>query len=163
MSLADFESAVLQVVVDALEDCDQTPSPVVRYHGFLPNVCCTEAGTLSCSWEESPAQGDCPGPSTWNLLVRWVICWPSMEPKGGNVQIDYPLVDAKAARIARVAECVEQALLAEVCAGAQGELASHVVGGTLKVGRTTPIVPGGLCAGVAWRIVGAVKTPASPS
>lgn len=159
MSLATLESAILQLVVDALEDCDLTvPDEAIRHHGPLPSTpgCCTEAGILSIGWDESPKPADC-GVSEWALVVRWMTCWPhEINP------IDYPGRDATTVRITDVTECVEAALSRAVCNfGTTSPLFS--IASMVKIGRTTPIPPGGKCAGVLWRLTVIPRPTTSPS
>lgn len=159
MSLASLESELLQLVVDALEDCDlEVPDEVLRHHGPHPTLpgCCTEAGVLSAYWEEVPRPAPCE-PTEWAIALKWSTCWPEdVDP------IDYASRDATSARIADVAECVLNALAREVCTwGGGSRLFPHAA--TLKLGRVTPIYPGGRCAGVVWRIVATVRRPESPA
>lgn len=158
MSLAGLESAVLQLVVDALEDCGfDAPDQAIRHHGNLPTIpgCCTEPGVLACSWAEAPTPGECEQPG-WALEIRWSTCWPEETNP-----ISYPSRDATSARIADVAECVLAALNAAVCKwGPNSSLFPYAR--SVKLGRTTPIPADGKCAGVVWRLNVVVRSAEQP-
>lgn len=164
MNLAALETALLEFVVDAIEDCDlPSPDHAIRHHGVLPDRCCTENGILSLSWEESPAPSptDCTGPLEWAFALRWVTCWPSEDLKPtGLLSVNYTARDAAAARIAAVTECVLAAFAGEICRWGKSDLREFAV--SLRLGRTSPVTPSGLCAGVLWRIIATLRRSAEP-
>lgn len=158
MSLASFEAALLQLAVDALDECDlRAPDEAIRHHGPLPTIpgCCTENGVLEVHWDETAAPADCTPPE-WALTLRWVTCWPE-----DIKDINYASRDATSVRIADVSECILSALSREVCQWPQSALYAHAV--KIRLGRTSPIPPGGKCAGVMWRIVVLIRRPESPA
>lgn len=157
MSLPDFQGALLQLAVDALDDCGLTaPDEAIRHHGPLPAIpgCCTEAGVLEVHWDDTPAPGGC-NPPEWSLAMRWVTCWPE-----GIDPINYTARDTVSRRIGEVTECVLSALSREVCQWPQSDLFQYAARVTL--GRTTPIPPSGKCAGVVWRVTALIRRPESP-
>lgn len=161
--IATVESIVLDLVVDALVECDQEPTTATRHHGQLPDTCCTDAGVLSIHWEQAVASSKFPTSSendavqcgaipTYTLFIRWLTCWPA-EPDAAT---DYELRDEVAARIATVTDCVLRALIAAGCSGAKSPL-FELCGTNVRVGRARPVVADGGCAGVVFTLTVGVR------
>lgn len=170
MSLVSVEALILQTIVDGLEDCGlDPPGRVVRYHGLLPNFpCCKPQGgdgdRLSVSWEVGDAPGACARPQPWTLIVRWVTCWPLLDPTPGQpFNVDWVEVEATSGRIADYSECIQATLAREVCGFGPDRPEWFAAMLQPELGRVEPIRPNGGCAGTAWRIVTPVRAARSPA
>lgn len=180
MSLSGLLTAVGEYVGDTLvNECGRPAPEVLRYHGTLPNDCCTDDGVLSVSWEREqaflkfPASSagaaePCPGLPMVRLIVRYVVCWPVPDvlAESGTV-LDYPGWDLRAATLADVADCVTRALIRLQCSPPDGPFADAVVAAAgrdrFRFVESTPILPGGGCAGVRWHADAGIASPSPGS
>lgn len=175
MSLSGLLSSLIGYTAGVIEhDCPGAPTPdrLFRYHGTAgtPHDCCSESGLVSAEWDrtyasskwpadDSAHSGACSGIPTSMIAIRYVKCWPVSED--GNAMPD-PAVDAAAAQLAEVADCVTRALLDLACDPANGALTKSVLGdngvgvGLFRFRACEPIPPLGACAGVLWRVVAGV-------
>ena len=177
MSLAELETALVEFVGDALvNDCNRpVPDRVLRYHGTLPNDCCTDNGTLAISWSRlflssrfpsaATAPDDvCGGNMVAEVRLRYVVCWPVPEIDENGVVIIDDEWDTRAAMLADVADCVSRQLVGLSCEPLVGDpyvdgvLAATVASGKwLRLVDVEPLPPQGGCAGVQWRLYCGVK------
>lgn len=180
MSLSGLETALAEFVGDSIvNDCDQPPPDrVLRYHGTLPNDCCTENGTLAVSWAMEYLSADfpnstaanrdpCPGVPVATINLRYVICWPPLRIVPGKLILADDSWDARAARLADVADGVTRAFARLMCAP---DLADPIVAAVVQAaGRNrvrfidvAPLPVLGLCAGVLWRVYASPATGPEP-
>lgn len=173
MSFASLLTALTEYVGDVLvNDCGlPVPDRVLRYHGTLPDDCCSEAGTLSASWALGVATVDFPAsaasqkadPCTqiplYTVSMRYKTCWPVPEVNENGVELIDEQWDAKASMLADTADCVARSLIHLGCrqpgmvadpltVAVQAQLAR----GWLRYIDVTPSVPLGGCAGLVWRM-----------
>lgn len=182
MSLSGLMTAMAEYVGDVLvNDCGRpVPDRMLRYHGTIPDDCCSEAGTLAVSWADGRAASEFPSSSAnlkndpclslpiYTLTVRYRVCWPVPDVDEGGVQLLDAEWDETAAMLADTADCVARELAALSCAGAArndpfvAAILAQVSRGWLRYVDVAPSVPTGGCAGVLWRLY-AAPTPGSVS
>lgn len=173
MSIASVELAVVEFVGDVLvNDCGRPPPDhVFRYHLSVPHYCCTDNGVLAIHWTIESQQGafptgalksPCNGLLVTQLTVKYVVCWPAVEFDGGAVIMKDAEWDAQATMLANVADCVARALIRLTCdpqvTDPFGVAVLEETAKRVQFIDTSPIPPGGLCAGVQWRLYAAVPT-----
>lgn len=163
-----LETALAEFVGDVLvNDCGRpVPDRVLRYHGTLPNDCCTDNGVLAVSWNTITPQGtECSAFPQAEVRLRYVVCWPVAEVDERGVTVDDATWDQRAAMLADVADCVTRGLLGLSCSDddplAQAVAAATV--GRIRFLAAEPITPQGGCAGVQWRLTAGVRFGVSAS
>jgi len=179
MSLSDLESAIIEFIGDVLvNDCARPePTKVMRYHGTMPDACCTDDGVLSISWEQGfPSKifpqrstDKCVGAPVYTFNIRYVTCWAGLTDVSPEaVVMPDDQWDADAAMLADVADCVARQLLKLACDPISPDpftaaILEQVMANQFQWIDTTPVRPGGLCAGVTWRVYASLKSGAVAS
>jgi len=169
-------TALAEYVGDVLvNDCGQpVPDRVLRYHGTLPDDCCTEPGVLAVSWSEGRAATEFPTSAAsmkndpcasipiYTITIRYRVCWPVPDVDESGVQLLDAEWDATAAMLADVADCVARGLLLLKCGAPTAPVdplvaavLDQVARGWLRFVDVSPSVPAGGCAGVLWRLYAA--------
>lgn len=172
MSLSALLTATVEYVGDTLvNDCGRpVPTKVMRYHGTMPDACCTADGVLSISWSSgfasqkfpSRSSDGCTGPPVYMLEVRYVTCWAGIpDPSPQGIILPDDTWDDDAAMLADVADCVGRALMRLSCApDLEDPFVAAIFAETpsrqVQYVDATPIRPSGLCAGVTWKLYAAV-------
>lgn len=174
MSLSSLMTAMVELVGDVLvNECGvEAPDRVLRYHGVLPDDCCSEKGTLGISWESDypsssfPNQNPtdpCVGGPVALLAIRWKTCWPVPDVSPAGVRLIDDQWDAKAAVIADVADCVTRAIIRLGCDPDLEDpfvlaVLEHTGRKQVRLIAATPVPALGGCAGVLWRLYARVRT-----
>lgn len=176
MSLSALLTAVVEYVGDSIvNDCGRPiPTKVMRYHGTMPDACCTDDGVLSISWSSgfpsatfpSRSTDPCNGPPVYTIEVRYVTCWAGIDPTAtGSVILPDDQWDADAAILADVADCVARALTRLSCGSPDlgdpfvAAIYEQAARGKVQWSETTIVRPGGLCAGITWKLYAALRRP----
>jgi hypothetical protein len=168
VSLSALLTAVNEYVADALvNDCGvAAPTRQLSYHGRIPFDQCCPDGFLSTSWSDGNANGQqpCAGMPTYNIEVRYVVCWSVPEGDAGGIVLT-PEQDATwnndALMLADVADCVGRSLVRLTCDRQSTDPLDMGVltqAGQLSYLGVSPIVPLGGCAGVLWRLSAPVRS-----
>lgn len=173
MSLSGLMNAVVEYVGDRLVNDIGRPVPdrMLRYHGPLPHDCCTDDGMLSVHWTDArttavgvgstanEANNPCVQRPMVTLVVRYVICWPEPDIVEGVPRIDDAYdaaVNEKAGMLADVQDGITRALAALGCGEPVDQFVDaiwrNIAGTSLRFVDASPILPGGGCAGVLWRV-----------
>jgi hypothetical protein len=184
MSLSGVLTALAEYVGDAIvNDCGRpVPDRVIRYHGTLPNDCCTDNGFLAVNWQTGFASVTFPAAATGTadpcrglpvveVRLRYVVCWdaPEVTQQGVTVNAEQDARwDADAAMLAEVADGVTRALLRLTCEISLDPLFVAVMDEVgpkhwLRFVAADPIVPLGGCAGVQWRLYCGVRSAGAVS
>ncbi len=173
MSLSGLLTAVAEYVGDTLaNDCGRpVPTKVMRYHGTMPDACCSAEGVLSISWSTgfpsrtfpSRSSDPCVGPPVYMLELRYVTCWAGIDPHAEGLILPDDRWDADAGMLAEVADCVTRALMNLSCSPDTADpftvaIYEHIFARQIQYVETTPIRPSGLCAGVTWKLYASVAS-----
>ena len=181
MSFSGLLTALAEYVGDVLvNDCGRPiPDRVLRYHGVIPDDCCTDAGTLAVSWVIGTASSTfgtglaaapadpCVSMPTYTVAIRYRVCWPLPEAEGPLLD---PQWDETAAMLADTADCVTRALAALACEARSPGDADPLMEAVwamlsrrqwLRLVDVSASVPLGGCAGVVWRLLVAPRAGAA--
>lgn len=151
--IAAFESALLDLAVDALTDCNRpvpAPSRRYRYHGEPAVQCCDDDGVLYAFWNPALIEPrDATSPPvrrTADVFLRLYRCFPVLQPDGHAPEG----TDEASEGLSNDMDCITSALIAAMCSG---DLAENLTGCTsLAIIGATPRQPRGGCAGVQWQL-----------
>lgn len=172
MSLSGMLTALVEYTADVIvNDCGRpVPTKVMRYHGTMPDACCTDDGVLSISWSNgypskdfpSRATDPCTGPPVYSIEVRYVTCWAGIDPSPEGVILPDDRWDTDAAILADLADCVNRGYLRLSCGNPDMDdpFIAAVFAQTLRNHvrwyDTTIVRPSGLCAGITWKLYAAI-------
>lgn len=158
--LTAWEEYVAGAIGRAVND-PTIPERKTRYHGKLPDDCCTDKGTLGVWWEHLDPSVSFPIPlllkgemsGAFQLAdfgARYAMCW--YVPKAEELTAKETLKrwDGDAHHLALIAEYVTAELLDLSCG--QASLGDGVICQGVRWKSTRQDISGG-CAGVEWHAV----------
>lgn len=185
MSLSGLMTALVEFVGDVLvNDCGRpVPDRVLRYHGVIPDDCCTDAGLLAVNWTggfpstrfPTSAASDndlCVAPGVYGIAIRYRTCWPVPDADEAGVKLADAEWDETSAMLADVADCVGRELTDLTCFLKQGRTADPFIDavadsiaprGWLRYAGVAPTIPLGGCTGVTWTLSAAPRSGPGPS
>lgn len=164
LALTRYAELVAELLIN---ECDQpVPDRVLRYygHGIPDDQGCGDNGILSVWWDgpgtTAGGQNPCPGAFTATLAARWMRCWKPVEYTNSKTILFDDVWDADSGQLSDAAECVARGLMRLTCIpiresefdGKLKALADLVAKPTAGFVDARPIGPGGLVAGVEWRV-----------
>lgn len=162
MGLAALQQALLDLVVDALDDCGRpVPDPASVYRQWSEPVvqCCEGNGALFVFHQRAyplgqgiPGDvGNPPGPPRLDLYLRLARCYPTLGDRG-----EIPVgLDAASAGLLADFDCVYQALTEAICTQS---LAANLAGcDDLRLVDVVPRRPSGGCASLQAHLVAGWK------